>query len=371
MIKIDFESHKNTTVFDVFQNQFGDDVCFLKDLPDKLESSASIIVLPTVDSWGDDEYLFVNASKRPSHVPKLINLAKVYNDKQFYVLTVAPFLHEYFTDTPNVVVIYWGDDFLLHQNTNYHGNTFVEDKEFNKEWHWLCLSRNLRMHRAICFMLLLGLDVKQGYLRFDPSLIFNHDSYKSFKSYLKYNKYIYLNSITAQFGTVLSKGFDKIKNQIGYNLTKYNNVDPEVNPNFGKNYNIALAPQYYKHSAIEIAIETVFINRTGMITEKYLNTVYGANFPIIIGMANSVAQLREHGLDLFDDIIDHSYDTIDDPYVRMSQAIVRNQKLLEDREKAIDLWIKNKLRFRSNFELIENMYANKNKLIEQKIKSAI
>lgn len=358
---------KNKTVFNIFQNHYKDDFCFLSNVPNKLESSKSIIVLPTVDHWGDDEFLLVDQSQRPSPVLDLINLAKVYKDKKFYLLTVAPFLHEYFTSISNVVVIYYADDFLFHHTGNYYGNTFVEDKEFTKEWHWLCLSHNLRMHRAICNMLLLGSDVKHGYLRFDPSLITCHDSYKSFKSYLKYNKYPYLDSITPQFGTVLRKGFDKIKNKIGYNLSQYT----DVNPNFSINYNTVLAPQYYKHSAVEIAIETVFINRTGILTEKYINTVYGANFPILIGMANSVAHLRKLGLDLFDDIVDHSYDTIKDPYTRLAQAITRNLELLEDSEKTKNLWIKNKSRFRSNFELIENMYANKNKLLEQKIESAL
>lgn len=376
------------TVLKTFQSYFGDDVCILTDSSDDLGTAPSNIVLLSYDHWGDDEFLLSDSSIRPiTMVQQVTDLADKHSNKQFYVLSVAPFLQEYFVDTSNVTVIYWSDDFLLNYNTDYHGATFVDNKEFTKEWHWLCLANNLRMNRAVCFMLLLGLEINQGYLKFDPVLINSHDSYDSFKSFLKYNKYTYLNSITAKFTPALRKGFDKIKNQTGYTCSEFcdlgtarrinpSNVDnnsslSDLIGNSGINYNKVLSQYYYKHSAIDIVLETVLISRTGILTEKYLNTVYGSNFPIIIAMHGSVDLLRKYGFDLFDDIIDHSYDTINDPYLRMTQAIVDNRALLEDREKTIDLWNKNKLRFRSNFELIENIYANKHKLIEEKIRSTM
>jgi len=375
-------------VLKTFQSYFGDDVCILTDLSDDLRTAPSNIVLPSDDHWGDDEFLLSDSSIRPiTIVQQVTDLADKHSNKQFYVLSVAPFLQEYFIDTSNVTVIYWSDDFLLKPNTDYHGATFVDNKEFTKEWHWLCLSNNLRLNRAVCFMLLLGLEINQGYLKFDPILINSHDSYDSFKSYLKHTKYTYLNSITAKFTPALRKGFDKIKNQTGYTCSEFRDLGTarRINPsnvdnnssmldligNSGINYNKVLSQYYYKHSAIDIVLETVLISRTGILTEKYLNTVYGANFPIIIAMHGSVDILRKYGFDLFDDIIDHSYDTINDPYLRMTQAIVDNRALLEDREKTIDLWNKNKSRFRSNFELIENIYANKHKLIEEKIRSTM
>ena len=376
------------TVLKTFQSYFGDDVCILTNFSDDLGTAPSNIVFPSDDHWGDDEFLLSDSSIRPvTNVQEVKDLADKHSNKQFYVLSVAPFLQEYFVDTSNVTVIYWGNDFLIHRETDYHGSTFVDNKEFTKEWHWVCLGNQIRMHRAVGFMLLLGLEINRGYLKFNPAFFNSHDSYDSFKSFLKYNKYTYLNSITAKFTPALRKGFDKIKNQTGYTCSEYaieNSSGPTDMANAvngpvvsltvydcSGNYNKVLSQYYYKHSAIDIVLETVLISRTGILTEKYLNTVYGSNFPIIIGMQGSVDLLRKHGFDLFDDIIDHSYDTISDPYLRMTQAIVSNRDLLEDREKTIDLWNKNKSRFRSNFELIEDMYANKHKLIEEKIRSTM
>ena len=280
------------TVLKTFQSYFGDDVCILTDLSDDLGTAPSNIVLLSYDHWGDDEFLLSDSSIRPiTIVQQVTDLADKHSNKQFYVLSVAPFLQEYFVDTSNVTVIYWSDDFLLNYNTDYHGATFVDNKEFTKEWHWLCLANNLRMNRAVCFMLLLGLEINQGYLKFDPILINSHDSYDSFKSYLKHTKYTYLNSITAKFTPALRKGFDKIKNQTGYTCSEFRDLGSNVEHNSsmsdlignsGINYNKVLSQYYYKHSAIDIVLETVLISRTGILTEKYLNTVYGSNFPIII-----------------------------------------------------------------------------------------
>jgi hypothetical protein len=48
------------------------------------------------------------------------------------------------------------------------------------------------------------------------------------------------------------------------------------------------------------------------ITEKSIKPFLFAQFPIFLGKPGIVKHLREYGFDMFDDIIDHSYDVIED-----------------------------------------------------------
>ncbi len=335
----------------------------------------SNIVILTTDHWGDDEYLLTPPDCRPQSMIDCLKIkVRQYPTKTFYLMTVCPFLEEFFTDEKNLIVIHWGNDFMLHPDTDYSGISPVMEKEFSKNWHWVSLSNNLRVHRSICHLILLGLDIKHGYQRFDPSWIIRHESWKSFKSYLKYNKYPYLNSISRKFYPVMEKGFLKVKNSEGYDAKKYlhrDNKSAEVGMNLKENFNQSLKNVFYQHSVIEVVTETVFINQTGIITEKYLNTVYGSNFPIIIGMHRTVAHLRSLGFDMFDDIIDHSYDEIVDPYVRMTKAITDNRKMLEDKGVAISAWFDCQDRFQQNYRLIEAIYQNKEHMVKQQIHNTL
>ena len=64
----------------------------------------------------------------------------------------------------------------------------------------------------------------------------------------------------------------------------------------------------------------------------------------------TVKFLREMGLDVFDDIINHSYDNIDNPIDRMYKAIIDNKELLMNNEKTKLLWKQNTTRFIKNVE---------------------
>jgi hypothetical protein len=95
--------------------------------------------------------------------------------------------------------------------------------------------------------------------------------------------------------------------------------------------------------------ETVYIEPDITVTEKFLNSVLGCNFPILISAKGTVAHLREIGFDMFDDVVDHSYDMVDNPIDRMYRAINGNIELLNGA--TLDLWNDNKMRFAGNVEV--------------------
>ena len=61
--------------------------------------------------------------------------------------------------------------------------------------------------------------------------------------------------------------------------------------------------------------------RNIFITEKSYKTFAWYQFPIWYAVPGSVDKIREQGFDVFDDIIDHSYDMDTDPNTRMDKVV--------------------------------------------------
>lgn len=61
---------------------------------------------------------------------------------------------------------------------------------------------------------------------------------------------------------------------------------------------------------------------------------------------------------MFDDIVDHGYDTIDDPAKRLEYAITQNKELLTNNTRTKALWIKNKARFENNVDFCRERLYN-------------
>jgi hypothetical protein len=129
----------------------------------------------------------------------------------------------------------------------------------------------------------------------------------------------------------------------------------EKNFKLGKNF-ITHLHKLYRESYIEIIQESTFMEPSAEISEKFIYSVYGKNFPIFIGTYRIVDVYRSLGFDVFDDIINHSYDDEPDPFLRIKKAIDLNYDLLCDRDKTIDLWGKNSHRFTENIKLFKEFY---------------
>jgi len=116
----------------------------------------------------------------------------------------------------------------------------------------------------------------------------------------------------------------------------------------------------YGSCAFNIVTETVYDEFPGLYSEKTLFAFLAHQIPIIIGTPRLVEKLRLAGFDMFDDIVDHSYDTAPND-CRVEQALNSNKevilsnsdtsylhhRLLANREHALSLlpnW------YRTNFE---------------------
>jgi hypothetical protein len=118
-------------------------------------------------------------------------------------------------------------------------------------------------------------------------------------------------------------------------------------------YSGLLQHAVFEPSCISLITEPSFIERETMHTEKTLMALYGGTLPIWVGGWMLASTLRGMGFDVFDDIIDHSYEHMKDPWDRAYYAIERNISLLKDFKRASSFIRHNQRRLRNNFNLIE------------------
>jgi hypothetical protein len=141
-----------------------------------------------------------------------------------------------------------------------------------------------------------------------------------------------------------------------YSLAKEQKVEDSIDIYAVQNDNLTNFKQSlqskYNNSIIELVSETSYNECSFNITEKTLHFIYGANLPIMISSPGTVDFLRNMGIDMFDDLINHSYDTIEDPAARINAAIDLNIDILTS-SNMIELWKKHKYRIDKNIAFVK------------------
>lgn len=119
----------------------------------------------------------------------------------------------------------------------------------------------------------------------------------------------------------------------------------------------------FNDSAVAVIVETVGTEPATVFTEKSLMPVLSLNFPIWFGGWNQASAFRDLGFDVFDDIIDHSYEKKHNYLERCFYSLKNNQKLLTDityaqsiRSEMLDRLYKNK-EYALSYELRERLHS--------------
>lgn len=99
--------------------------------------------------------------------------------------------------------------------------------------------------------------------------------------------------------------------------------DPLINE-----HNLLRLSWLYDDTWINIVTETQYTESPGIISEKTVYAFLSRQIPILIGYRGIVEDCRRLGFDMFDDVVDHSYDTISDDGYRWRRALELNQDLL-------------------------------------------
>jgi hypothetical protein len=143
----------------------------------------------------------------------------------------------------------------------------------------------------------------------------------------------------------------------------------KINDNLG-NFENRLR-SLYQNSFVEIVTESSFAPSCFILTEKTAHAFYGCNFPIILSGSGAIAHLREIGLDVFDDVVDHGYDLIENPFDRIVTAIDANRRLLTDCDYAKKSWKDCESRFENNVKVMRNIYSYYEQRTRQKLSAVL
>ena len=221
--------------------------------------------------------------------------------------------------------------------------------------HWICLNRSTRPQRMLLASVLadLGLGVNgdvRGLLKIDSR---NHGTRWAMTGYENWRDLLALGiqhvadysqlvpwSMDPQLEQRLSGGWQMIWNNCHTVQDHADYVD-----NFGKqlnnheNFDQRLR-SYYQTAVVELVPETLYFTQGHLVSEKFTNSVMGLCFPIMLAPAGTVAYLRDLGFDMFDDVIDHDYDSQPDPVRRAFELVERNQGLLRDPDQARTAWLR-------------------------------
>ena len=273
---------------------------------------------------------------KPLGVENIEALFDSYPEKTFVLFTSLENLGEYLTNK-NLHIIPWGGD-LTNQHREYPKIKPVMDKDFDSPYCFISLNRNARTHRAMMVSLLFGLGLdKTGLI----SCMFEIDKLPDW----------HFEDYQTDIRRILESGVLKLKNS-ELLLKDDREIYTNNNNNNTANFETKLRSRYEK-TFVEIITETSFTEKSFNLTEKTLNSIYGCNFPILLSSKGSVKFLREMGLDMFDDIVDHSYDEIDNPIDRLHSAVSNNLTLLTDGNIVKGLWKQNQQRFLNNIDFVK------------------
>lgn len=118
-------------------------------------------------------------------------------------------------------------------------------------------------------------------------------------------------------------------------------------------YQQLLQSQVFEPTCVSLITEPCYLEREIMITEKTVMAMYAGTLPVWAGGWRLPDAMRDLGFDVFDDIVDHSYSTLEDPVDRLDQALKLNQRLLIDFDLVRDVIAANQHRLQHNVDLLE------------------
>mgnify|MGYP003657571433 FL=1 len=126
------------------------------------------------------------------------------------------------------------------------------------------------------------------------------------------------------------------------------------NGNFknAETYKHLLKTTVFEPSCISIITEPVFFEKEALVTEKTIMAILGGTLPIWFGGWKCADSMRSLGFDVFDDIIDHSYEDLEDPIGRCYYAVERNLEVIRDFERTKKFINENQHRLQHNLNLV-------------------
>lgn len=231
-----------------------------------------------------------------------------------------------------------------HQLATTFGKGFLESSirhviNKNNSKFFLCHNRTPKFHRLLILSFL------------NNKKIINDVNYSFLGNlnYLELNKYRDLNEFN-----FLNDDISIINSQI-----KYSDNENESDADETYHFQYILTPSEYENSYVNITTESNYFEKSVHITEKSFKPLAFYQIPLIIGgYRHNYYLKKEYGFDLFEDIIDLSFDEEPDNVKRMLMIFDEIERLYNNKENIIKFYKENYNRFIKNRKIIRSIVSN-------------
>lgn len=335
---------KNYECYYFYSSPFGDGTdC--GDLLD-IDYKSNLIIFYAEDSLiGSKPYDYYK-NKKPYGLEKIEQVCLKYPDKKFILVNIQYYLQTLVT-VPNLKCIGLMPIGQIKKE-NRADLTRCLDKKPSEGLAWVTFNNSPTPSRIamLSYLLAKRLDEK-GRITISDTLI---ELCLEHNNIIDVSKYAF----SKKDGNFLNIGFKKLRtsNIKKQEIAPYENYSRSATCS---NYSENLFP-IYQRSRLEIITSTSYEVPTPQISEKEMQSVYGCVFPLLISSVYQIQLLRKWGFDMFDDIIDHSYDLVHEPAERFKKAINDNIELLDGRKDLESLWNRSYERFSYNCDIADNLH---------------
>ena len=271
--------------------------------------------------------IFLNENESYDNIQKIINKIESFvklnnlNANNFYLLNNNSSLY-----TIKSTINLFKTEFLLETLVGEAYSNFNSIK-LDKKFTFLLHIKHPRFHR-LDLLTLLDVNALLDYNIIDWSFAFKNDT--NFDDTIQTNNFLInqfkQTSLLDLSEENLNNSFKKIcicKKASYYEPN--NDFRISALDSYGKE-----SMKSYEESYINIVTETHFNEKNVHITEKSFKPFYLHQLPIFLANQNHIKTLKkEYGLDVFDDLIDHSYDNEEDNLKRLYMVYNEIKRLSE------------------------------------------
>jgi hypothetical protein len=125
-------------------------------------------------------------------------------------------------------------------------------------------------------------------------------------------------------------------------------------------YQRLLQTAVFEPTCVSLITEPAYYERETIVTEKTLMALWAGTVPIWIGGWRIAHWMQAQGFDVFDDLVDHSYQDLADPEDRCRKAIELNLPILKNFDKVKQYLDSNQSRLQHNLKLLtSNFFRHK------------
>ena len=264
------------------------------------------------------------------------------NQRQIWLINNNEKLGDYKKEIGTFINVHTTRSLSTIFNINFNNSLHVKYKaEKEPGSFFLCHNRSGKLHR---YALLAILD-KYGLLDDTDWSLINRVSRLRYDSLLS-------NSDIEDLALEINR-----LNAVSQKRSKYE-VD---NVDYQKSLPVLLvSPDTYENSYVNIATENSFLGQDIHITEKSFKPFFYFQFPLILASYHHGYYFRKAypDLDFFDDVIDHSYDNIENDRDRLFAFVNEVKKINSNKEFFIKFYRDNKARFDRNHAILLNYENN-------------